>query len=77
MTRFLTGRASRAGRLHRPKKCHIRPVLAGTDEGRQVEKDYEMPSNGFCEECESFVDEAHGKLHRPTCKVTPERKRAS
>lgn len=58
----------------------IRPL---TDrEARQIERDHAcgeaVPAKGFCHECEKFVDEIAGKLHRATCKgVTPERRMAS
>lgn len=46
-------------------------------ESDQVERDYTYPEEGFCHDCEANVDEAAGKLHRATCKVEPERRRAS
>lgn len=67
-------------RIHharRTVKCHVRMIPAGTEEARQVELDNVMPEKGFCHECESFVNEAEGKLHRPTCKVEPERRRTA
>lgn len=77
MARFIAGRASRNLGIRRPKKCLVRMVAAGSAEARDIERDYEIPTKGFCHECEAFVDEANGKLHRPTCKTTAERKRAS
>lgn len=55
-------------------KCNVRMVRAGTEEARQVELDNLMPEKGFCHECEAFVNEAEGKLHRATCKVEPARR---
>lgn len=52
--------------------------------GKQEERDAErfmggeaVPSKGFCHECESFVDEAAGKLHRRTCRGVSAERRAS
>lgn len=50
---------------------------------RDVERDNHISgdigcSKGFCHDCEDFVDEEAGKLHRPRCKsVEPSRRRAS
>jgi hypothetical protein len=42
-----------------------------------VERDYAIPTTGFCHECEAFVDEAKGKLHRATCPVDADRRRTA
>lgn len=61
-------------------RATFRPV--SERELREVERDAGMsgdatPTKGFCHSCERFVDEAAGKLHRSTCDVAPERRRAS
>lgn len=59
------------------------PRLITDSEARDIERENGISGDigcsvGFCHECESFVDEAAGKLHRPTCKaVEPSRRRAS
>lgn len=60
--------------VRRTVKCHVRMVPAGSEEARQVELDNEITTKGFCHECEDFVDEAAGKLHRASCTVAPERR---
>lgn len=75
MSRFAFGRAART--IARPVKCQVRVVPATSREAAEVERDYEIPTTGFCHECEAYVDEAAGKLHRARCKVAPERRRAS
>lgn len=67
-------------RLHHVRsrvRSHVRMVPAGTEEARQVELDHLIPEKGFCHECECFVDEPAGKLHRPTCKAEPARRRSA
>lgn len=62
------------------RKMPLRPI---TDrESRAIERDAPggeaIPSRGFCHECEAFVDEAAGRLHRPACRgVTAERRRTA
>ncbi len=75
MSRFAAGRA--VYRWGRRAKCNVRMVDSGSPEARDIERDYVIPEKGFCHECETFVDEPNGKLHRPTCKTTPGRRRAS
>lgn len=65
----------------RRARVHVR-ALSDT-ESRDVERDNAIDASvgctkGFCAECEKFVDEEAGKLHRSTCKaVSPERRMAS
>lgn len=49
----------------------VRSVRDGSYEGDQIERDYTFPTEGFCHDCEAFVDEGAGKLHRTRCKVEP------
>lgn len=72
MSRFAAGRASYG--VRRPKKCLVRAVPASSAEAREVERDYDIPTKGFCHECEAYVDEESGKLHRASCKTTAERR---
>lgn len=65
----------------RRARARVRPITDA--ERRGVESDHAIASSigcskGFCAECEKFVDEEAGRLHRATCTaVAPERRRAS
>jgi hypothetical protein len=65
---------NRVHHARRKVRCNVRMVPAGSEEARMVELENALPEKGFCHECEDFVDEKAGKLHRATCKVAPERR---
>ncbi len=58
-----------------PRKCSPRDRRA--EELAERIANAPVPTVGFCDCCETFVDEPAGKLHRETCFEVPvERRRA-